>query len=435
VRHHSDLATSLENNTVVTFWTRDLDLERPIGRINTAKSIRCALRERYRAIEIVLDVLKNGRSLRRFIRSLLSLAISLISLKPLPLQCALFAAFDTSKILSKMPAKFKLVYFDGVRTLLLQRALRAQSPKAYIVCDLDDLMSRRMQFWLDADAGITVGYVEKLLSPTLVRLLSRGPLARAVIAYEQRSLRRVEQEIVRICDAVVLVSSADAQDLRERSPNHLRSRIHVIPPPVIIKRAPTPLRLPMRFVFVGTDKLLQNRLTIRHLIGLWQDAKPKMTLHIYGYQQAKPRIIPPNVVFHGFVDNLDEVYDGSSVLLTPSLIGGGIKTKVLEAFSYGAPVVGNAFSFEGMDLKSYPMMLEPGSLLALIREPQRYLERLNRAAEIGHAYVSGELNLRNFNAAWQRLFLSEKAAASIDVLSPTNYHASLISRSVQNASE
>jgi glycosyltransferase involved in cell wall biosynthesis len=294
-----------------------------------------------------------------------------------------------------------------------------------------------MQFWLDADAGISFGYIEKLLSPTLVHLLSRGPLARAVIAYERRSLRHAEQEIVRICDAVVLLSSADAQDLRERSPSHLRSKIHVIPPAVSVKRAPAPLRLPMRFVFVGTDKLLQNRLTIRHLIGLWQDARPMVTLHIYGFQQGKPEIIPPNVLFHGFVDNLDEVYDGSSVLLTPSLIGGGIKTKVLEAFGYGAPVVGNAFTFEGMDLKSYPMQLERSdSLLALLREPQNYLEELNRAAELGHAYVSRELSLRNFNGAWQRLFSSEKASAPADVPSATDYDASnLLSQSVQAASE
>src|SRR5262249_17350670 len=124
--------------------------------------------------------------------------------------------------------------------------------------------------------------------------------------------------------------------------------------------------------------------------------------------------------FHGFVDNLDEVYDGSSVLLTPSLIGGGIKTKVLEAFSYGAPAVGNAFTFEGMHLKSYPMMLEPDSLLALIREPQNYLEKLNRAAEIGHAYVSSELSLRNFNRAWQRLFSPQEAAESAAVASATD---------------
>jgi glycosyltransferase involved in cell wall biosynthesis len=295
-----------------------------------------------------------------------------------------------------------------------------------------------MQFWLDVGAGISLGYVEKLLNQALVRLLSRGPLARAVIAYERRALCRAEQEIVRICDAVVLVSSADAKDLSEQSPSYLRSKIHVIPPPVSVKRAPAPLGLPMRFVFVGTDKLLQNRLTIRHLIELWQVAQPTVTLHIYGVQQAKPDVIPPNVIFHGFVDNIDEVYDGNSVLLTPSIIGGGMKTKVLEAFSYGAPVVGNAFTFEGMDLQSYPMISEgSASLLALLREPQKYLEKLNRAAEIGHAYVSSELSLCKFSEAWQQLFSPAEAADSslpADIPLAANYHATgLISRGVRTA--
>ena len=245
-------------------------------------------------------------------------------------------------------------------------------------------MSRRMQFWLDVGAGISLGYIDKLLSPAMVRLFSRGPLARALIAYERYSLRRAEQEIVRLCDAVVLVSSADAKALREQSPSSLRHKIHVIPPPVSVKRTPGPLGLPLRFVFVGTDKALQNGLTIQRLIELWKNTKPSIDLHIYGLQQTKRDAIPQNVVFHGFVDSIDEVYDGRSVLLTPSFIGGGVKTKVLEAFSYGAPVVGNTFTFEGMNLKSYPMMLEGSdSLLALLREPQEYLEKLNQAAKIG----------------------------------------------------
>ena len=397
-----------ERKTVVTFWTRNLDLERPVGRIKTAKSIRGALREHYKMNEIVLDILKNGRSLQSMIRGALSLAWSLVSLKPLPLQCALFGAFDPSRILLNTSTSSDLIYSDGVRTLLLLRELRARLPHAHIVCDFDDLMSRRMKFWLDTRAGVSLGYIEKLLSPALVRLIASGPLAQALIAYERYSLRRAEREIVRLCDAVVLVSSADANDLREQSPTNLRSKIHVIRPAVSVQRVPTPLGLPLRFVFVGTNKLLQNRLTINRLVELWRDEKPNVSLHIYGLQQTIPDVIPPNVIFHGFVDDLDEVYDGNSVLIAPSLVGGGIKSKVLEAFSYGAPVVGNALTFEGMDFKSYPLILDSEeSIRALLREPQKYLDELNRAAEAGYAYVASELNLRNFNEAWQQLFASE----------------------------
>jgi glycosyltransferase involved in cell wall biosynthesis len=423
----------LEKKTVVAFWTRNLDFERPVGRLKTAKSIRGALRESYKTNEVVLDILKNGRSLKNMARGALSLAWSLVSLKPLPLQCALFGAFDPSKMLAGAPCKSDLIYSDGVRTLLLLRELRARSPDAHIVCDFDDLMSRRMKFWLETDAGISLGYIEKLLSPALVRLLARGPLARALIAYERYSLRRAEQEIVRLCDAVVLVSSADANDLREQSPSNQRTKIHVIRPPVSVQRAPTPLALPLRFVFVGTDKLLQNRLTINRLIELWQNEKPEVSLHIYGQQHGKPEVIPPNVIFHGFVDDIQEVYDGNSILITPSLVGGGIKTKVLEAFSYGAPVVGNAMTFEGMDLNSYQMILESEeSMRALLREPQKYLDELNRAAEAGYAYVESELNPRDFNEAWQKLFAP--TGTQVDLSPARHFHeSSIASRNVQTA--
>jgi hypothetical protein len=73
---------------------------------------------------------------------------------------------------------------------------------------------------------------------------------------------------------------------------------------------------------------------------------------------------------------------------------------------------------------------------ALLREPQEYLDELNCAAEAGYAYVESELNPRNFNEAWQKLFAptGTDGATQVDVSSARNFHeSSIASRSVQTA--
>ncbi len=47
----------------------------------------------------------------------------------------------------------------------------------------------------------------------------------------------------------------------------------------------------------------------------------------------------PNVIFAGFVDNIEMYFKGADVFLNPILSGGGIKTKMVESIGFGTTVV------------------------------------------------------------------------------------------------
>ncbi len=56
----------------------------------------------------------------------------------------------------------------------------------------------------------------------------------------------------------------------------------------------------------------------------------------------------PNVVKHGLVDDLEDYYNHAKIAICPMLSGTGIKIKVLEALSYGIPVVTNRRGVDGL---------------------------------------------------------------------------------------
>lgn len=58
----------------------------------------------------------------------------------------------------------------------------------------------------------------------------------------------------------------------------------------------------------------------------------------------------PGVEIPGFVDDLDALYRRSSAVVTPILVGGGTRFKIIEAAAYGRPVVSTTIGKEGIEL-------------------------------------------------------------------------------------
>ncbi|MFZ9388616.1 MAG: glycosyltransferase family 4 protein [Chitinophagaceae bacterium] len=99
-----------------------------------------------------------------------------------------------------------------------------------------------------------------------------------------------------------------------------------------------------------------------------------------------------NVLYAGFVEDIEPYYKASDVFLNPVQTGGGIKTKMVESLAFGTPVVSTASGAAGMDNSSVAEKLKivgdhdwPGFSLAILdkaREtyrptPMSFYERYN----------------------------------------------------------
>jgi len=388
------------NGSVHMIWTRDVDVAGAFGRLNMARATRAALSERLLVSEGRLRSLLELRSPAAALRALGAYLAAGLRGRALPLQCLLFAdPAEARRVVAAIPAGTATVYVDGVRSLAVLRRVRRDRPDLGVVTDLDDLMSRRMRLLLALGQTPSTGYLKRQMPRWLDAIIGSPALARGLLRYEAATLGRIERDVVGMSDACVLVSAEDARVLGGAVADD--AGVVGIAPPARIVRAPAPLAPgPLRFVFIGSDALRQNQLTIDRLLDWWGDHAIETPLAIYGEQARRPAL-PPGVTMPGFARTIDEVYDGRSILLSPSYLAGGIKTKVLEAFGRGAPVIGNAVTFEGMSIGAYPLLFDDeNAMIALLRAPDGARDRLDAGAAHGAAMVRRHHDPAQFAARW-----------------------------------
>jgi hypothetical protein len=118
--------------------------------------------------------------------------------------------------------------------------------------------------------------------------------------------------------------------------------------------------VPPRFVFCGGFKHAPNADAVRILIdSVWPAVRselPEATLHIYG-AFCPDSLIAHNrksnkshgIHVHGYEPDLAEIFgqDGG-ILLAPLRFGAGIKGKIVDAWTFGMPVVTTPIGSEGM---------------------------------------------------------------------------------------
>ena len=373
------------------------------GRPQTLSHIVRALSRRHRVDIFRLRSVMETRNLVDFAGALLNWAKSLLAGKPLPLQCVLYAAPRECEAIALQIAQMDCdaVYLDMVRCQTLLTHMRRLMPNQYIVTDFDDLLSRRATTLSKGHLPFLAGHVGKHF-PGWVRRLIEGPLARLITAYEAATLPAAEEAVVAGSNAISLVSSAESAILTKRLTPWSARSIVTIPPPAPLQAMPWQETAALRFVFIGSDGLLQNRMAIDFLLKTWATLRPATPLHIYG-RQTRAAVPVADVHWHGFVDSLAEVYVPGSIALAPALLLGGVKTKVVEAWAWGCPVLGNSAAFEGYAVPYYPLVAPESEWAPFLTEPMAYADLWVRAARIGHAFARDTLSQEQFDRAWEDL--------------------------------
>ena len=357
-----------------------------------------ALNARHETELFHLPALVESRSVVDTAGALLIWMASLWRGRPLPLQCVLYASPRQCNAIAARIAEqaCDTVYLDTVRCQQLLRTLRRRMPGLHIVTDFDDLMSRRARYLFRNRLPFATGHVGRHL-PKWLRLLPEKLMACPIAAYEALTLPAAEDEVIAASDATILVSPADRDRLRLRIPV---DTVHAIPPAVTAVRPPRDDIAPGRCVFIGSDNFIHNRAAIDFLLGTWRKFRPPLDLHVYG-RQGRNDLAAEGVHWHGFVEDLAEVYQPGSIALAPAMDRGGIKTKVLEAWAWGCPVLCNQAAMEGLAIENYPFALPQAEWPAILTAP--WNRDWASAARIGHAFVRAHCSAGRFERAWQEI--------------------------------
>ncbi len=201
--------------------------------------------------------------------------------------------------------------------------------------------------------------LQKRAFGTDIRRPRRWPQA-AYSGIQWRRLRHFEHQICHRADAVLTVSEADAQAVRQLGPG---IEPLAIPNGVDTEayRTDLPDSLPLRHpnvVFTGKMDYRPNVDAMRWFHSqVWPEIRrqlPDVHLYIVG-KGPSAEILQmaddPGVTVTGYVPDILPYFGGADVYIVPLRVGGGTRLKVLEALATGLPMVSTRLGVEGIALQ------------------------------------------------------------------------------------
>lgn len=402
---------------VLMVMTRDIPASISNGRERTLSFIRDALGADADITEFKIRSVFEGGSLLAKLGAAFRLAEGMLRGAPCALQVAFFSnAQKRRELLATIQAvKPDVIYVDGIRLVDYVTFIRENVPGCRLIVDFDDLMSRRANILRNAALPLSAGYLAKSIPGPLIKVVNSKFIRHTVLRYEERALKRHEIKAVDNANAVTLVSTTDAASLTQLLKSAMVKKVHVIAPPVDTHKAVVSPSTPLRFVFVGADSQLQNRLAIQYLVALWKRLQVKTELVIYGKMSGQYESVP-NLRFAGFAKTLDEVYMDGSIALCPTFLRGGIKSKVIEAISYGCVPVGNDAAFEGLGFNDDSLAMTEERLEHFVCDPELNLQVVVEAAGRFAAYCDRNYSTRVFSRRWSELLVPLQNAALVPEL-------------------
>jgi glycosyltransferase involved in cell wall biosynthesis len=297
-------------------------------------------------------------------------------------------------------AQFEDVRFDVVHTC---RLLTAPFAEPYL-----QRSTTRPVWHLDLNE------VESINRWKLANLYrARGDLAEAELN-EDEAVRYAAAEagVLPRCDRVFVVSDVESEALRAR---HHLSDVVVLPNAVMLPLQPPPTARaePFTLFFVGTFGYLPNDDAAVYLCSeivpaLRRMARGPFRVILAGSgvisEQVRKAARAPDIELAGYVSDLATWYERSHIVVVPLRAGTGTRIKIVEAMSYGRPVVSTSIGVEGLEV-------QPGVHILIGDTPDEFA---SRCAELMRDLGEWERLSRSGRELCERKYSLESLAARLD---------------------
>jgi glycosyltransferase involved in cell wall biosynthesis len=241
-------------------------------------------------------------------------------------------------------------------------------------------------------------------------------LKRKFLGYESEKMARYEIQACGEFDHVVFVTAQDRAALRSRGlPEAPDTRESIIP--ISVEAPDLPERRlnggVKRVTFLGGLHWPPNADGVQWFIReIWPRVRAGAERSVFtvigklppGWTGACP---DASVDFRGYVGDPEPILADTSVFVVPLRSGGGMRVKILDAWSRAIPVVSTAVGAEGLELRD-------GENILLADEPKAFADEIvrllndpalaGRAGDQGRLTVESHYDWRREYAAWDRVY-------------------------------
>ncbi len=162
--------------------------------------------------------------------------------------------------------------------------------------------------------------------------------------------KKDELEIFQCYDYVLLIQKKDFEKVAKKMDSN---RLLLVPHPPCFEISP--VRETCKQVGYVASPYQPNIEGLKWFIdNIWPEILKKynLTLNVYGnigayFCTPKPKV--NNIVFHGFIEDLKNAYEGMDIVINPVRCGAGLKIKNVEALGYGIPLITTSHGASGME--------------------------------------------------------------------------------------
>ncbi len=204
----------------------------------------------------------------------------------------------------------------------------------------------------------------------------------------------IEDLLVRVCDTTFAVTEEEATIMRDRWPG---AEVAIIPTIHDRERSRTPFDERHGLLFVGSWAHPPNRDAIAWIVEeiqpLLRDRLPGVRTHVVGSD------VPPDIagghddiVVHGWVEDLDGLFDQIRLSVAPLRFGAGMKGKVGDSLARGVPIVVTPVAAEGFDLGPFDLRPTEDAQSFVDRVVELYTGRDAWEATAAGGYEAIQLN-------------------------------------------
>jgi len=182
----------------------------------------------------------------------------------------------------------------------------------------------------------------------------KNPLKKLYFLQEGLRLKNYEQRTLKMFDTHITCSDDDRARLLKIDAS---LNVHTVPNGISLSAPPVrnPIK-PARLLFIGGLDWYPNRDAVAFLLNeIWPlviARTSSVELHIVGknppptLKAAAAKL--PKTFLHGFVDDIESIYNEATLYVCPIRDGGGTKLKILDAMAHAIPVLAHPIACEGI---------------------------------------------------------------------------------------
>lgn len=199
--------------------------------------------------------------------------------------------------------------------------------------------------------------------PSLLKIISRYLFFLQIYFYEKKYLPKF--------DTIITVSQKDRQTLKQHLPKKniicLENGIDKIN---FLKKTPSKI---IRLGYIGSFDHTPNLNAVKYFFNQIAPLleKEKIPYEFYLAGKNDPEFVKktfPKIINLGQVEKTSDFYQKIDCLVTPIFSGSGSRIKILEALSFGIPVISSPIGAEGINISS--------GYLMIVTSPEEYLQKI-----------------------------------------------------------